>query len=129
MAVVRSRTRWRGGALWGMPTALLASCHLIAGLDGVVFHDGPNGDGGSAGSGPGGAGSGPGGAGGEGAAVARLDGNYHVDQGTPSLVVVAANGVLANDDGESPLSVASADVLSAFDGDVAVNLDGSFGYT
>jgi hypothetical protein len=107
--------------------ALLASCHLIAGFDGVVFHEGPP----SSGSGGSGGGVGPGGAGGEGgegAAVARLDGNYHVAQGARLLAVDAATGVLANDEGVPPVAVASAEVMSAFNGDVAVNPDGSFDY-
>jgi hypothetical protein len=111
---------------WTVPTALLAGCHLVAGLDGVVFKDGP--PSGSGGAGTGGASS-AGGSGGEGAAIAHLDGNYHVDQGAALLTVDAEGGVLANDQGERPLLVTSADTATSFAGSVVVNEDGSFDYT
>jgi hypothetical protein len=66
---------------------------------------------------------------GSGTALARLDGNYHLAQDEPSLVVSNAAGVLTNDEGPAPLSVASSDTLSAFGGDVVVSSDGGFEYT
>jgi hypothetical protein len=110
---------------WTVPTALLASCHLVAGLDGVVFQEGPPSGSGGAGTG----GAGVGGSGGQGAAVANLDGNYHVDQGSALLGVEAASGVLANDLGEPPLLVTSSDTATSFAGSVIVNPDGGFNYT
>jgi hypothetical protein len=73
-------------------------------------------------------GSPAGGNGGAPPALARLDGNYHLDQGEITLAIDAESGVLENDEGTLPLTVSAADGTSFFGGVVSVSPDGSFDY-